>query len=105
METQALVSNSKTCQSLHVVGSQQPVDQLMMSPKESEANEIGVRLKIRLELGWHLFKVGGDGGACEHSRDTSFDRLCCQAASRLKGDGGQWSSRRWGDTGSRKQKS
>ena len=55
-------SNSKTCQSLHVVGSQQPVDQLMMRTKESEANEIGVRLKIRLELGWHLFKVGGDGG-------------------------------------------
>ena len=42
--------------------SQQPVDQLMMRTKESEANEIGVRLKIRLELGWHLFKVGGDGG-------------------------------------------
>ena len=45
-----------------LLGSQQPVDQLMMRTKESEANEIGVRLKIRLELGWHLFKVGGDGG-------------------------------------------
>ena len=66
-----------------LLGSQQPVDQLMIRTKESEANEIGVRLKIRLELGWHLFKVGG--GACEHFRDTSFDRLRCQAASRLKG--------------------
>ena len=65
METQALAADSKTCQSLHVVGSQQPVDQLMMRTKESEANEIGVRLKIRLELGWHLFKVGGDGGQKE----------------------------------------
>ena len=89
METQALAADSKTCQSLHVVGSQQPVDQLMMRTKESEANEIGVRLKIRLELGWHLFKVGGDGGQkeepSEHFRNTSFDRLRCQAASRLKG--------------------